>query len=185
MTALRVDPFAGGGVAVPSGYIGNIVQSGTGNLTAKYSGSAAGTYVRTIVNDDNDREATGYGGFSADANLTAVFGTSEDKLTGTISDFKLRSDQASAGAAPHGSWEVELEGDIDSSSGLVGEAGDSFHAQFYGGATDKRQSNGHGYAPYGLVGTFEHSFGKDDPAYGHVAGAFGAECDGGNCVRND
>ena len=174
--AIRVDPFAGGGV--PYTDTESIVLSGTGNVTAKYSGSAAGTYVRTIVNDDNDREATGYGGFSADANLTAVFGNSEDKLTGKISDFELRSDQASAGAAPHGSWEVELEGDIK--AGVV--TSDSFHAQFQGVPGDKRQSNGHGLAPYGLVGTFEHSF---EDRSGYVAGAFGAECDGSNCVRND
>ena len=175
VTALRVDPFAGGGVKYDQ--IANIVQSGTGNLKANYSGSAAGTYVRTIVNDDNDREATGYGGFSADANLTAVFGTSEDKLTGTISDFVRRNDQASAGAAPHSSWKVELEGDIENNGSVTS---DSFHAQFHGAVNTDAQSNGHRLAPYGLVGTFEHSFDS-----GYVAGAFGAECDGSNCVRND
>jgi len=179
VTAIRVDPFAGGGGEYDA--IDDIVQSGQGNLTAKYSGSAAGTYVRTIVNDDNDREATGYGGFSADANLTAVFGTAKDTLTGTISDFKSRNDQASAGAAPDGSWEVELKGDIAPGGSVAGKDGD-FYAQFHGAVNTEAQSNGHRLAPYGLVGTFEHSFADKS---GHVAGAFGTECDGGNCVRND
>ena len=183
VTALRVDPFAGGGEKYTA--TESIVLTGTGNLTANYSGSAAGTYVRTIVNDDNDREATGYGGFSASANLKAVFGTSKDTLTGTISDFKLRDDQASAGAAPNSSWEVSLKGDIN--AGVVDNNSGGFHAQFHGdlrrnkAGDEVRQSNGHGYAPYGLVGTFEHSFSDRS---GHVAGAFGAECDGGNCVQN-
>ena len=53
-------------------------------------------------------------------------------------------------------------------------------AQFHGTVNTEAQSNGHRLAPYGLVGTFEHSFDS-----GYVAGAFGTECDGGNCVKND
>ena len=174
VTAIRVDPFAGGGTKFKGTHL--IVDSGTGKLTAKYEGVAAGTFVTTKINDDNDEEPTGYGGFSADANFTAVFSDDKDTLSGMITNFKKRADQAGKGD-PVATWKVELSGDIESGKGSVTE--DNFHAQFYGAPdTNPRQSNGHGYAPYGLVGTFEDSL--ED---GHVAGSFGAECIGSNCLK--
>ena len=186
VTTISVDPFAGGGVkyAGTTAYPGTegIVVSGEGNLTANYSGGAGGVYVRTITDANDDRMATGYGEFTADANFKAVFGTDEDTLSGTITNFKTVS---GTGANAVGTWEVEFE-DLDIENGAVTDEG-SFHAQFYGGdrLDDKgvlvRQSNGHGYAPYGLVGTFQSG---DQLSDGHVTGAFGTECDGGNCVHN-
>ena len=179
VTTISVDPFAGGGKKYTA--TGDIVISGEGNLTANYSGGAGGVYVRTITDDNDDRMATGYGEFTADANFTAKFGTDKDELSGKITNFKTVS---GTGANAVGSWEVELKGDIK--TGAVTEEG-SFHAQFYGDVrrdkdgVEVRQSNGHGYAPYGLVGTFQSG---DQLSDGHVTGAFGTECDGGNCVHN-
>jgi len=179
VTTISVDPFAGGGQKY--GNTEHIVRSGEGNLTAKYSGGAGGVYVRTETDANDDRMATGYGEFTADANFTAVFGTAKDTLSGEITNFKTVSGN---GADANGSWKVELSGDIK--GGVVTEE-EIFHAQFYGDVKrDKdgvpvRQSNGHGYAPYGLVGTFQSGGQLPD---GHVTGAFGTECDGGNCVHN-
>ncbi len=181
VTTISVDPFAGGGMKYTA--TEKIVRSGEGNLTANYSGGAGGVYVRTVTDANDDRMATGYGEFTADANFKAVFGTAKDELSGTITNFKTVS---GTGADAVESWEVELKGDIAKASGSV-TVEDSFHAQFYGDVRrDKdgdevRQSNGHGYAPYGLVGTFQSG---DQLSDGHVTGAFGTECDGGNCVHN-
>jgi len=174
VTTISVDPFAGGGGA-PYTTTADIVRSDEGNLTAKYSGGAGGVYVRTETDDNEDVMATGYGEFTADANFTAVFGTAKDTLSGEITNFKTVSGN---GADANGSWKVELSGDIK--NGAVAEK-ETFHAQFYGEMAKERQSNGHGYAPYGLVGTFQSGGQLPD---GHVTGAFGTECDGGNCVHN-
>ena len=180
VTTISVDPFAGG-AQLHSG-TDRIVISDEGNLTANYSGGAGGVYVRTLTDANDDRMATGYGEFTADANFTAKFGTAEDSLSGKITNFKTVS---GTGADAVGTWEVEFE-DLDIKSGVVNVA-DSFHAEFYGDVRkDKdgdevRQSNGHGYAPYGLVGTFQSG---DQLSDGHVTGAFGTECDGSNCVHN-
>ena len=176
VTAIRVDPFAGGGTKFGDTHL--IVDSGTGKLTATYKGVAAGTFVTTKIDPEtNDEDPTGYGGFSADANFTAVFSDDKDTLSGTIENFRKRADQAGKGD-PVATWKVELSGDIK--DGGVEE--DNFHAQFYGETTDKRQSNGHGYAPYGLVGTFEESI-EHATEGGHVSGSFGAECQGSNCIK--
>ena len=178
VTAIRVDPFAGGGTEFGDTHL--IVDSGTGKLTATYKGVAAGTFVTTKIDPEtNDEDPTGYGGFSADANFTAVFSDDKDTLSGTIENFRKRADQAGKGD-PVATWKVELSGDIK--AGSVEE--DNFHAQFYGETTGKRQSNGHGYAPYGLVGTFEESI-EHATEGGHVAGSFGAECRGTNCSANN
>ena len=181
VTALRVDPFAGGGVKYTA--IGGIVESGTGNLTATYAGGAAGVYVTTIEDDNSDEVPTGYGEFTADANFTAKFGTSSNTVYGTISNF-ARVAGTGAGADP-GDWTVNAGTaakplTIGATSGSVTNTDASFHAQFQGQVAATRQSNGHGYAPYGLVGTFQDSF--DD---GHATGAFGTECRGGNCTKQN
>ncbi len=178
VTAITVDPFAGG--QVPYTAIAGIVQSGTGVVTAKYMGEAAGSYVLTRKDANDDDEAIGYGGFSADAEFTAKFAVSEDTLTGKIDNFRRFDNERNAGEKPPASWSVPLEGKIDGDNGSVGNDDNSFFAQFYGGESDKRNNQGHGDAPYGLVGTFEHGF--DD---GQVVGAFGAECRGGNCIKNN
>jgi len=174
-TSISVDPFAGGGTQYTDAQIKDIVKSGEGNLTAKYSGGAAGVYVRTMIDANDDKVATGYGEFTADANFTAVFGTSKDSLSGTINNFATINGN---GADADNAWEVELSGDIKSAEVNVK---DVFHAEFYGEPNGKTQSNGHGYAPYGLVGTFQSG---DQLDTGHVTGAFGTECDGSNCVQN-
>ena len=136
--------------------------------------------MRTATNENDDREATGYGEFGADARFTAVFGESldEDTLSGTIRNFETLSKCDDCTGA-NSAWELEFSGDIV--GGVVTE--DDFHARFQGApATNPvRQSNGHGFAPYGLVGTFDSS---DQLPNGHVTGAFGTECDGNNCVHN-
>jgi len=181
VTALRVDPFAGGGVKYTD--IEDIVLGGTGNLTATYAGGAAGVYVTTIEDDNSDEVPTGYGEFTADANFTAKFGTSSNTVYGTISNF-ARVAGTGAGADP-GDWTVNAGTaakplTIGATSGSVTNTDASFHAQFQGQVAATRQSNGHGYAPYGLVGTFQDSF--DD---GHATGAFGTECRGGNCTKQN
>ncbi|MCY4240280.1 MAG: hypothetical protein OXD36_00880 [Rhodobacter sp.] len=180
VTTISVDPFAGG--AQLHNGTERIVISDEGNLTANYSGGAGGVYVRTVTDANDDRMATGYGEFTADANFTAKFGTAEDSLSGKITNFKTVS---GTGADAVGTWEVEFE-DLAIKSGAV-NVDESFHAQFYGDVrrdkdgVEVRQSNGHGYAPYGLVGTFQSG---DQLSDGHVTGAFGTECDGSNCVHN-
>ncbi len=179
--AISVDPFAGGGREYTE--TGNVVISGDGVLTAKYSGGAAGLYVRTMIDDNDNRVATGFGEFTADANFTAKFAVGKDTLSGTIGNFK-KVTGTGAGADPDSAWEVTLSDDI-AADGSAGSDDEGFHAQFHGRVTPKdgrsaRQSNGHAWAPYGLVGTFQSANQLDN---GQVSGAFGAECDGVNCVR--
>ncbi len=181
VNSISVDPFAGGGKEFVD--IANIVQTGEGILTASYTGGAAGIYVRTVTDENDDDIPTGYGGFTADANFTAKFGTSSDTLYGKIDNFAVVNGEG-AGAAP-GDWTVSIGSSdkplsIGDASGSVTNSDGSFHAQFQGEPSTKRQSNGHGYAPYGLVGTFQDSF--DD---GHATGAFGTECRGSNCVKQN
>ncbi len=180
VTAISADPFAGGGVAYSG--ISNIVQSGSGNLTATYRGRAAGVYVTTVEDDNEDNVPTGYGEFTANANFTAKFGTTSDTVYGTISNF-ARIAGTGAGDGP-GDWTVNAGTAAKPLSiednGSVTNTDASFHGQFQGQVAATRQSNGHGYAPYGLVGTFQDSF--DD---GHATGAFGTECRGGNCTKQN
>ena len=180
--AISVDPFAGGGTEYSA--TGNVVISGDGVLTAKYSGGAAGLYVRTMIDDNDDRVATGFGEFTADANFTAKFAVGKDTLSGTIGNFK-KVTGTGAGDDPDSAWEVTLSDEI--TDGSAGSDAEGFHAQFYGQVTptdgrSARQSNGHAWAPYGLVGTFQSGNQLDN---GQVSGAFGAECDGVNCVKQD
>ena len=181
VNSISVDPFAGGGEEYEK--IGDIVLSGEGVLTATYEGGAAGVYVRTMTDDNDDMVATGFGEFTADANFTAKFGATEDTVYGKISNF-ARVAGTGVGADP-GDWTVDAGTadkplSIGAATGSVSGPDESFHAQFQGLPNGKRQTNGHGYAPYGLVGTFQDSF--DD---GNATGAFGTECRGGNCTKQN
>jgi len=176
VTSVRVDPFAGGGVEYTT--TAAIVTAGEGVLTASYEGGAAGIYVRTITNDNDDTEATGWGEFTADASFTAKFGTAKDTLSGMIDGFE-RVTGTGDGTEPMDSWELEYSGDIE--DGKVNKANE-FHAIFQGEDNGKTQSNGHKYAPYGLVGTFQSG---DQISNGQITGAFGTECRGSNCVKQN
>ncbi len=178
VTSIQVDLFAGGGRKYQE--TRDIVLSGDGVLTATYSGGAAGLYVRTMTDDNDDRVATGFGEFTADANFEAKFaGSGKDTLSGTIGNFKKVT---GTGADPDSAWEVKLSGDI--TDGGASDKGDTFNAQFYGNVAPERQSNGHHFAPYGLVGTFQSGVGTAADG-GQVSGAFGAECRGSNCTKQN
>ncbi len=178
VTSIQVDLFAGGGRKYRE--TRDIVLSGDGVLTATYSGGAAGLYVRTMTDDNDDRVATGFGEFTADANFEAKFaGSGKDTLSGTIGNFKKVT---GTGADPDSAWEVKLSGDI--ANGGASDKGDTFNAQFYGNVAPERQSNGHHFAPYGLVGTFQSGVGTAADG-GQVSGAFGAECRGSNCTKQN
>ena len=178
VTSIQVDLFAGGGRKYQE--TRDIVLSGDGVLTATYSGGAAGLYVRTMTDDNDDRVATGFGEFTADANFEAKFaGSGKDTLSGTIGNFKKVT---GTGADPDSAWEVKLSGDI--ANGEASDKGDTFNAQFYGNVAPERQSNGHHFAPYGLVGTFQSGVGTAADG-GQVSGAFGAECRGSNCTKQN
>ncbi len=182
VTSVRVDPFAGG--AEPYMDTASIVTASEGSLIAKYEGGAAGVFVTTRKDANNDVVATGWGEFQARANLEANFGNAKDTLSATFDNFQRIG--TTGKGAPGDDWMVKLSGDIK--TGKV-DVNDSFHASFQGEPRLDKDGNiatigttGFRYAPYGVVGTFQS--GAQIPN-AQVTGAFGAECRGTNCSAND
>ena len=182
VTSIRVDPFAGGAEA----YVDTeaIIVSGQSVLTATYEGGAAGVYVRTMKDANDDIVGTGWGEFNATASVEAKFSASKDTLSATFNNFK-RIGTTGSGQDPADDWELKFSGDID--AGKVNND-DSFHASFQGavrmkdGQPETIGRSGARYAPYGIVGTFQSGAQLDN---GSVTGAFGAECRGTNCSANN
>lgn len=173
VTYEEVETFAASSVAA-SGDVGSV----TGEAT--YRGDATGVYVRNVYNPDGTIDRATSGHFTADADLTVVFGQVNDAagegtiapnrlytLNGTIDNFMLSGGEANM-------WSVDLHGDITESSGRAsgtamggsGGGDGSFSATFHGPVTD---ANSDPVQPHTVVGEFNAGFSD-----GSVAGAFGA-----------
>jgi hypothetical protein len=147
--------------------------------TAKYEGPAAGMFVRKTADANFVGTPSASGEFTANAELTALFGESsvaEDdqySISGTVSNFK--------GDGLDDSWEVDLKQAsfrLDE-AGEVGTCADDCTNTFNGATTGDGEWKGQFFGPAGdtddpikpsgVAGEFNAHF-----ANGHVIGAFGA-----------
>ena len=74
--------------------------------TATYKGNAVGGYA---IHSELAPEKSESGHFTANASLTATFGGTGDKLTGTIDGFMVAEDPDNRPTSPRSDWEVTLE----------------------------------------------------------------------------
>ncbi|MDE0032591.1 MAG: hypothetical protein OXU75_05610 [Deltaproteobacteria bacterium] len=157
--------------------------------SAKYEGDAVGVYVHGVINSDGSRESATSGHFTADVNLTAIFGQvyeganpsdSEaegtiapnmvNTVTGTINNFELSGGEANT-------WSVAVEADRATGANMFsgdakGGMGDgSISGTFYGPTpeTTVTTDGDRRDAPGSMAGEFNAGF-----TNGSVAGAFGA-----------
>ena len=157
--------------------------------SASYVGAAAGRYVSKVLDSDGTASEVSDGEFTADAELTATFGTTAGKVAaadqyaikGTISNFMDGSTDLG--------WTLKLDkadlGTRDTSTGVVGSPTNAFTGTTSGsagarmgswsgtmfGAGDDAITDGTDY-PTGVAGEFNGHF-----TNGHVSGAFGAGLD--------
>ena len=154
-----VEVFLGG---VDNNYAADITDEVKGNAT--YKGPAAGKYVTTTSRAGVQTDA-GVGHFTADANLTAKFGTSAAGTAGTIKGSVINFMLDDTTPA---SWRVMLEeaGLTDDSPTFTGTT----EVNFGGGVTDT-EGGGAGY----WQGSFYNDDDDDEEtAPGTVSGRFDA-----------
>ena len=143
--------------------------------TAKYYGAAAGLYVKK--DGAGDALIVTDGAFTADAMLTASFGSDVDvsvrnKVSGAISDFK--NNGVDLGFAD---LVLKTTGTIDATDGSVTGTTDgggmtgAWNGEFFGASDGPTTGTDDNY-PTDVSGEFNGHF-----VNGHVAGAFGAELD--------
>ncbi len=130
------------------------------DLTATYSGKAAGMSSTWTTDEDNVVMNMASGAFTATVNLMATFDDTNPSLTGTIDNF--------AGPAVDSTWSVDLASQVLSSgnfsdgatsTGLQAQSG-VWTAQVYGADSER---------PTGFFGGFDAHF-----TDGHAAGAYAA-----------
>ena len=157
------------------------IQSDISNLSGKatYNGGAAGLYTKREFAAGGGGALLDAGRFTADAELTAYFGTpntiasaDHNSISGTISGFK-----DAQGNVIDSSWTLKLNpigGSRTGAAGTFGAApsggtttgGGAWDARFYG--TADNTTTPHTF-PTGVAGKFDGSFDN-----GRVVGSFGA-----------
>ena len=142
-------------------------------VSAKYSGTAQGLSARKTGTGDDATTASGH--FLADVSLNATFGSTANRLTGDIDNFRT-ADPAQGTAHVNSDWELDLQSDagdfdggISNTEGTFGPgAGGNWFASAYGGSSTER--------PTGVIGAFDASFTTGTgTADGEAAGVFHAK----------
>ena len=145
-------------------------------LVARYEGPASGLYVLKTFDPRGTVTPTESGQFTADAELTAVFGTSggvaerhQDSVRGTITGFTN-----AAGEEIDSKWRTALAATKFDSGGpvfssVVTASGEWQYSLFGGAADDDTATTGvDERTPTGIAGQFNSHF-----TNGHVLGGFG------------
>ena len=156
--------FASGSLSFPTGLFNALHGEAT------YKGPAVGLFA--IKEDAKNEIAAAYGEFSATAELTADFETTDaGTIKGTIGTF-VRSDNVA------NEWKLTLDKMAASASGGAGRIVDGnsviggWNYAFYG--SGKTAKGADGERPTGIAGTFDAKITGEDKSVAAVAGAFGA-----------
>jgi len=141
--------------------------------TATYKGNAVGGYA---IHSELAPEKSESGHFTANASLTATFGGTGDKLTGTIDGFMVSEDPDNRPTSPRSDWEVTLESasvggdnlfsrDADATTWKIGETEAESDGAWQAGLYNQKDG-----VPSSASGWFQAEHGS---SY-EMIGAFGA-----------
>ena len=132
------------------------------DVTATYSGEAAGMSSTWTTDEDNVITSMASGAFTATVDLTATFDDTSPSLTGTIYDF--------VGPAVDSTWSVDLASKVlDASNANFSDGATSTGPQAQSGVWTAQGYGADSARPTGFFGGFNAHF-----TDGHAAGAYAA-----------